>query len=84
MRTPLLTSSAALTEAGSLLGIVPDLNAIGLQASELAELFFSEQVPAKLQAPLEAQVILNKKTQQQIGIEFSEDELSFIHQEVGY
>jgi putative tryptophan/tyrosine transport system substrate-binding protein len=84
-RMPMLTNSIGLTRAGALVGIAPDLEAVGKQAAQLAleirqgdESHFTQRIP-----PSKASVILNRNTQKSIGLELEEYSLEFVDEQIG-
>lgn len=84
-RIPLLAYSEALVDAGALLCVAPDPEAIGVQAAELVLRILAENVtPGVIEpvAPRQARVVLNADVQESIGLRIDPMLLDFVDQTV--
>jgi ABC-type uncharacterized transport system substrate-binding protein len=77
---PVLAWSAALVQAGALLAVAPDLEAVGRQAGTMARQVLKgihpQNIPAV--APSATRVVLNRDVQESIGLEIDPLLLDFV------
>ena len=79
-RVPMLASTENLVRAGALLCVAPDRSVAGQQAAELARRILDQgELPGVIEPPLPAamRVVLNRDTQEAVGIKVDELMLDF-------
>lgn len=82
-RKPLLTNSKALTRAGGFLGVVPDLEKIGRMSGEMGQKLLTHEYEGEHTLyTLDVEVVINRDTQDAIGIQLPEHCNAFISEEI--
>lgn len=82
-RKPLLTNSKALTRAGGFLGVVPDLEKIGRMSGEMGQKLLKHEYEGEHTLyTLDVEVVINRDTQDAIGIQLPEHCNAFISEEI--
>jgi len=79
-RMPLLVYSEALVEAGALFCVAPDYANLGGQAAVLAQRILNGENPGAItpEAPTASRVVLNRETQDAIGLKVEASLLDFV------
>ena len=77
---PLLVYSEGLVEAGALLCVAPDYANLGGQAASLAQRILGGENPGAIapEAPTASRVVLNRETQDAIGLAIDPQNLAFV------
>ena len=82
-RKPLLTNSKALTRAGGFLGVVLDFKKVGTMTAELGEALRKNQYDGEhILYTLDVEVVLNRTTQNAIGVQLPEHCQAFLSEEM--